>query len=100
MSRQTRLRLRRLRQRAEALGCAFEWVKGSDWQKRIEFFENKCAYCRRKLTSLGPRQRSIDHFIPLTRGGGHILENLVPACVRCNCSKNNKMPWEWKPPRA
>lgn len=39
-----------------------------------------CAYCR------GPAE-TIDHVFPRSRGGRHIWENVVAACVRCNHRK-------------
>lgn len=42
-----------------------------------------CAYCGRLATT-------IDHKMPLSRGGSGELENLVPSCARCNSRKNNK----------
>lgn len=36
---------------------------------------------------------SIDHVIPLARGGPHCLANLRPACRRCNSSKSDS---DWR----
>lgn len=46
-----------------------------------------CAYCGRKL-SLGTL--TIDHFIPLSRGGSNVFSNLLPSCRACNVAKGNK----------
>lgn len=41
----------------------------------------QCAYCHtRKATT-------VDHVIEVDRGGTHSLDNLVPACQRCNSRK-------------
>jgi hypothetical protein len=37
-----------------------------------------------------PRRASIDHVVPLARGGAHTLDNVKLACLRCNISKNAK----------
>ena len=57
----------------------------------VQIFERDdgCVYCR-KETNL-----TIDHIIPLTKGGRNIYANLVIACVSCNCSKNNRDVFEW-----
>lgn len=56
---------------------------------RFAEFGNKCAYCGYigKIT--------IDHFIPISKSGADKIENIVPACVKCNSSKNNKNPETW-----
>lgn len=57
--------------------------------ERFSEFKNKCAYCGRK------EKLTIDHFIPITKRGADRLENIVPACIRCNCSKYNNSPNKW-----
>jgi 5-methylcytosine-specific restriction endonuclease McrA len=48
-----------------------------------------CFYCGKKATT-------IDHVIPITKGGRHSVGNLVPACSWCNTSKNNHLLIVWK----
>jgi len=51
--------------------------------ERWQLFDYRCVYCgskRKKLT--------IDHWIPLSRGGTNYIENIVPACVGCNLRKH------------
>lgn len=59
-------------------------VTAQDWAEILELFGGKCAYC------LTADATSMDHVVPITRGGAHDPENIVPACKSCNCSKNNK----------
>ncbi len=40
--------------------------------------------------------RSIDHKIPLTRGGNHTWENVQLAHRRCNARKNDRTPEEFE----
>lgn len=52
-------------------------------------FNGNCCYC-------GSADRIvIDHFIPRSKGGPHVLTNLVPACHRCNTSKRDHDPATW-----
>lgn len=51
-----------------------------------------CAYCR---TDLSPEQRTVDHLVPVARGGIDDLWNLVFACARCNNEKADRTPSEW-----
>ncbi len=43
-----------------------------------------CHYC-------GGPGGSVDHFIPLARGGAHVFDNLRPACGRCNSRKRDRL---------
>lgn len=51
--------------------------------------EQSCYYCG-KFEPLR-RNRTIDHRVPISKGGLHIQENLVPSCRSCNASKGNKI---------
>jgi 5-methylcytosine-specific restriction endonuclease McrA len=37
-----------------------------------------------------PNSPELDHIIPLSQGGGHVIENVQCACRKCNGSKGNK----------
>jgi len=45
-----------------------------------DWFGGECAYCDRLATT-------IDHIVPVSRGGGTSPGQLVPACVYCNSAK-------------
>lgn len=49
----------------------------------------RCTYCPDPATT-------IDHVIPLTRGGDNYEGNLTPACRPCNSSKGNRLNVEWR----
>lgn len=51
-----------------------------------------CAYCAVRLDR---RAATLDHRIPLARGGTHGVDNLVLACLACNRAKANLTPAEW-----
>lgn len=46
-----------------------------------------CAYCG---CSLADEQKTLDHVVPLSRGGTHELTNLVVCCRSCNSTKGNR----------
>lgn len=52
----------------------------------------KCFYCE-KVTV--PSERTVDHKIPISRGGEHSRDNIVMACQRCNFSKQDRTPEEF-----
>jgi 5-methylcytosine-specific restriction endonuclease McrA len=47
-----------------------------------------CKYC-------GGIANSIDHIIPISRGGKHSLANIQLICWHCNRAKNSFLPDEW-----
>ena len=47
-----------------------------------EAHEGRCYYCGTD----GPMH--MEHMIPLSRGGTHTADNVVPACPTCNLSKH------------
>ena len=58
---------------------------------RLERF---CRWCCSRLT---PDSLTIDHVVPLNRGGRHIPDNLAASCRKCNFSRGDKMIHEWLP---
>ena len=52
---------------------------------------HRCQYCGRRLP---PSQLSLDHVIPLSRGGRESWTNIVCACFECNSHKGGRMPGE------
>lgn len=56
------------------------------WIELVIKYNSCCAYCG-KLLPLN--QLTQDHIIPLSRGGNHTKSNIVPACISCNCRKND-----------
>jgi 5-methylcytosine-specific restriction endonuclease McrA len=58
-----------------------------------DLYASTCAYCD------GPSEEA-DHFHPLSRGGLHCRDNLVPACFPCNRSKYNHEPHKWMASRV
>lgn len=56
-----------------------------------------CAYCkvelnfvRAKNREFSPADATIEHRLPLSRGGKHMWANVVLACRACNLSKGSK----------
>ena len=50
---------------------------------------NTCQYCGKKKRK---DKLTIDHVIPLSKGGAHGPENIVTACRPCNSRKWNHLP--------
>ena len=76
--------LRRQRARARELRAS-PW-----WKRRIS--TGLCHYCRRQV---GAKAMTMDHIVPLGRGGLSRRGNVVPACKDCNTRKRGMLPVEW-----
>ncbi len=49
----------------------------------------RCVYC---ASPLAPDGATLDHVLPLARGGAHAPGNVVTACARCNRLKGDLLP--------
>ena len=63
----------------------------------------RCTYCdawHTKWIRGGWKVSVGDHVVPLSKGGKDFMENIVPCCFSCNCSKGAKILYEeWIPPK-
>ncbi|RMH04239.1 MAG: HNH endonuclease, partial [Nitrospirae bacterium] len=75
--------IRREREKARAL------KKTRWWQQKLQ--QGQCYYCGQPFP---PDQLSMDHRVPLARGGRSTKGNIVPACIQCNRQKNLETPAE------
>jgi hypothetical protein len=57
----------------------------------INLLDSPCMYCQ------STENITIEHIVPLIRGGQHNIENVGPACFSCNSSKQNQLVNEWRP---
>lgn len=67
-----------------------ELLTEAQWRDILDQYRHRCAYCGKKSERL-----TMDHVIPLSKGGKHSANNVVPACQHCNSSKGAKTPEEW-----
>lgn len=74
--------IKRSKQRPSIPKCIYTEIRKS----------GPCVYC-------GNKSECVDHIFPLARGGTEHIENLVPACLKCNTSKGDKLLTEWIPER-
>ena len=61
------------------------------WQNRLA--RGICHYCGGMFP---PDQLTMDHLVPVTRGGKSTPGNVVPACRDCNSRKKYLLPIEWE----
>lgn len=60
------------------------------WQQKTA--SGICYYCG---SYVAHRELTMDHLVPLARGGRSTKDNLVPSCKDCNTKKKTMLPVEW-----
>ena len=61
------------------------------WQQRLA--RGLCHYCGGQFL---PDELSMDHIVPIIRGGKSTKGNVVSACKECNNKKRYMLPVEWE----
>jgi 5-methylcytosine-specific restriction enzyme A len=75
--------IRRERRRAREL-------RASQWWKRKRA-AGICHHCGGRFL---PRALTMDHLVPVIRGGKSTRGNLVPSCRMCNARRKYSLPFE------
>ncbi len=71
-------------------GKAREMRHSAWWKRRLA--EGRCYYCGKEFPV---RELTMDHIVPIIRGGKSTKGNMVPACKECNNRKKHMLPIEW-----
>lgn len=66
-------------------------MRNSQWWKRKRS-TGICHYCGNKFP---PKELTMDHIVPISRGGRSVKGNIVPCCKECNTKKRQLLPLEW-----
>lgn len=70
--------------------CRAEWdVRRLAWKIGVR----RCFYCNKKLSR---KNQTMDHFIPMSRGGPDKPKNRVWSCAICNRDKGCLLPEEFR----
>jgi 5-methylcytosine-specific restriction endonuclease McrA len=70
------------RHRARKAGAPISDLTAAQWREILAAYGHRCVYCGDKKQRL-----TKDHIIPLSKGGNHSVDNVVPACRSCNSRK-------------
>lgn len=70
---------------------ARELRKSQWWKNRVG--SGICHWCGGKFPA---EELTMDHIVPVVRGGKSTRGNVVPACKECNNKKKYMLPMEWE----
>jgi 5-methylcytosine-specific restriction endonuclease McrA len=65
---------------------------GEEWRLLCDWFGNVCLCCGEA------RPLTVDHVIPVSKGGRNTIDNLQPLCRSCNPSKGNRHDTDYRDP--
>lgn len=68
--------------RKVAINATAEKITPKDWYGIVAMYQGCCYYCGTKT------KMTMEHMIPLSKGGSHSKDNIVPACMPCNRKKH------------
>jgi 5-methylcytosine-specific restriction endonuclease McrA len=68
--------------RLEAMGN--DIITLEEWLRVLDFYGHRCLCCG------NDENISMDHIVPLSRGGKHSIDNVQPLCKSCNSKKSTK----------
>lgn len=68
-----------------------ELRKSRWWKNRVAL--GICHFCGLRFP---PDELTMDHLVPVSRGGKASRNNVVPACKECNSRKKYLLPIEWQ----
>jgi len=67
-------------------------LRRSQWWKN-QLGRGRCHYCE---GAFHPGELTMDHVVPVIRGGRSSRSNVVPCCKECNNKKKHLLPVEWE----
>ena len=65
-------------------------VTEREWVRIKNQYGGRCAYCGEICDA------TMDHVVPLCKGGRHAPANILPACGPCNSRKQHRLLSAWK----
>ena len=66
-------------------------LRATQWWKR-RTAKGICHYCGQEIPA---SELTMDHIVPISRGGRTTKGNVVACCKTCNNRKKQLMPLEW-----
>lgn len=58
----------------------------AQWEALLELFNHTCPCCGEAGEKL-----TVDHIVPISKGGSNTIDNIQPLCLTCNIKKGAKV---------
>jgi 5-methylcytosine-specific restriction endonuclease McrA len=71
--------------RCEKSGARYEPITAHVFWLLVN--STRCYFCGKSFAN--DADKTVDHLIPISRGGGHVIGNVVVACGHCNDLKGD-----------
>ena len=68
-------------------------LRATQWWKR-KCAKGICFYCNGKFSA---KELTMDHIVPISKGGRSTKNNVVPCCKACNSEKQSRLLMDWQP---
>ena len=77
------------RRRARKVKAGGDGISAEQWKRIIKKQKHRCNMCGRRFSKT--RVPTMDHIVPISKGGDHDASNIQALCRSCNSSKSNKI---------
>lgn len=67
-------------------------LRASQWWKR-KCAKGICYYCEKSFPA---KELTMDHIVPISKGGKSTKGNVVPCCKTCNTKKKSNLLMDWE----
>jgi CRISPR/Cas system Type II protein with McrA/HNH and RuvC-like nuclease domain len=79
-------------ERSKAIRGVLSWTDTPELRRLMGEQNNSCYYCGCRIFL---SNATVDHKMPITRGGSDSIANLAACCATCNKNKGNKTEAEY-----
>lgn len=73
----------------------YQWMHGYSKWDVFKKNKGKCIYCEQEFRDIYDPRFTIEHLIPISKGGPDIFSNVFPCCRKCNSNRGSMQLNDW-----